>query len=321
MVGLGGRPGVRAEGRADRDLLVWGPARARRAHSSPLRRFTARSWAGRWAPKPPGLSITAQEFAFDNMARFLGNQFTGSGSAGAEAALSQQGRARRDDEVPGARRRPARWPCDRLIQQARNDADLAKSACDDARNVKTDRWLRALMMGLPPMPKTGVKTGGERREGLQRPGEPASSVRRCGCPRTAAPTSTARRRATGARLLSLVWCATAAPQAVGSAHAGLLRDADDDPERPRRLRRRRRRLFHARTPSRTRKGEDKSAPDARKDGLRGAAGRALRRSAGRAGQLRAGLLQEERGLPRRRAGLPRDTAPKIAFGTARRPRS
>ena len=36
----------------------------------------------------------------------------------------------------------------RLIQQARNDADLAKSACDDPRNAD-GQIVKDLMMGLP----------------------------------------------------------------------------------------------------------------------------------------------------------------------------
>jgi hypothetical protein len=44
---------------------------------------------------------------------------------------------------------------DRLIQQASNDADLAKSACDDPNNSE-GRMVKALMMDLPAMPKTGV---------------------------------------------------------------------------------------------------------------------------------------------------------------------
>jgi uncharacterized protein len=44
----------------------------------------------------------------------------------------------------------------RLIQQASNDADLAKSACDDPNN-SDGRMVKALMMSLPVMKKTGVK--------------------------------------------------------------------------------------------------------------------------------------------------------------------
>ncbi|WFU14846.1 hypothetical protein [Bradyrhizobium sp. CB3481] len=44
----------------------------------------------------------------------------------------------------------------RLIQQASNDADLAKSACDDPNNPE-GQMVKTMMMGLPEMPKTGVK--------------------------------------------------------------------------------------------------------------------------------------------------------------------
>ncbi len=43
----------------------------------------------------------------------------------------------------------------RLIQQARNDADLAKSACDDPRNAD-GQIVKDLMVRLPAMPKAGV---------------------------------------------------------------------------------------------------------------------------------------------------------------------
>ncbi|MNL85841.1 hypothetical protein D3C87_2143090 [compost metagenome] len=42
----------------------------------------------------------------------------------------------------------------RLIQQANSDADITKSACDDARNPD-GQMVKALMMDLPPMPATG----------------------------------------------------------------------------------------------------------------------------------------------------------------------
>jgi uncharacterized protein len=100
------------------------------------------------------LSITAQEFAFDNMARFLGNRFTDLGrpvrslrfpNKGVPAEMMQF--LALDDARPEAMRR--------LIQQARNDADLAKSACDDPRN-EDGQIVKNLMMSLPAMPKTGV---------------------------------------------------------------------------------------------------------------------------------------------------------------------
>lgn len=104
--------------------------------------------------KAAELSITAQEFAFDNMARFLGNRFTELGrpvrslrfpNKGVPAEMMQF--LALDDARPEA--------MNRLIQQARNDADLAKSECDDPRN-ENGRMVRELMLGLPVMPKTGA---------------------------------------------------------------------------------------------------------------------------------------------------------------------
>jgi uncharacterized protein len=101
-----------------------------------------------------GLSITAQEFAFDNMARFIGNTLTELGRSVTRVRFPKKDVSADtmkflalDDARPQAVRR--------LIQQARIDADLAKSACDDPNN-SDGRMVRALMMGLPAMPKTGV---------------------------------------------------------------------------------------------------------------------------------------------------------------------
>jgi hypothetical protein len=102
-----------------------------------------------------GLSITAQEFAFDNMARFLGNKLTELGRPvrrlrfpNKDVPAEMMKFLALDDARPKA--------VNRLIQQASNDADLAKSACDDANNPE-GRMVKALMMGLSEMPKTGVK--------------------------------------------------------------------------------------------------------------------------------------------------------------------
>ena len=102
-----------------------------------------------------GLSITAQEFAFDNMARFLGNKFTELGRPvrrlrfpNKDVPAEMMKFLALDDARPVA--------INRLIQQASNDADLAKSACDDPNNQE-GQMVRALMMSLPTMPKTGVK--------------------------------------------------------------------------------------------------------------------------------------------------------------------
>jgi uncharacterized protein len=102
-----------------------------------------------------GLSITAQEFAFDNMARFLGNKFTELGRPvrrlrfpNKDVPAEMMKFLALDDARPVAMHR--------LIQQASNDADLAKSACDDPNNQE-GQMVKALMMSLPAMPKTGVK--------------------------------------------------------------------------------------------------------------------------------------------------------------------
>ena len=101
-----------------------------------------------------GLSITTQEFAFDNMARFIGNKLTELGRPvtrlrfpNKDVPAEMMKFLALDDARPQA--------VDRLIQQASNDADLAKSACDDPNNSE-GRMVKALMMGLPTMPKTGV---------------------------------------------------------------------------------------------------------------------------------------------------------------------
>ena len=101
-----------------------------------------------------GLSITAQEFAFDNMARFIGNKLTELGRPVSRLRFPNKDVPAEmmkflalDDARPEA--------VSRLIQQASNDADLAKSACDDP-NHPEGRMVKALMMGLPEMPKAGV---------------------------------------------------------------------------------------------------------------------------------------------------------------------
>jgi predicted patatin/cPLA2 family phospholipase len=101
-----------------------------------------------------GLSITAQEFAFDNMARFIGNKFTEFGRPVRSVRFPNKDVPAEtmkflalDDARPEA--------MGRLIQQARNDADLAKSACDDPRNAD-GQIVKDLMMRLPEMPKAGA---------------------------------------------------------------------------------------------------------------------------------------------------------------------
>lgn len=100
------------------------------------------------------LSISAQEFAFDNMARLLAN------------AMSDCGRPIRRVRFPNKPVPASMMPflalddtrreaMDRLIQQAHTDADLTKSACDDRNNADGQMILR-LMNDLPAMPVTGA---------------------------------------------------------------------------------------------------------------------------------------------------------------------
>jgi hypothetical protein len=102
-----------------------------------------------------GLNITAQEFAFDNMAHFIGNKLTELGRPvrrlrfpNKDVPAEMMKFLALDDARPEA--------VNRLIQQASNDADLAKSACDDPNNSE-GQMVKALMMDLPEMAKTGVK--------------------------------------------------------------------------------------------------------------------------------------------------------------------
>lgn len=100
------------------------------------------------------LSISAQEFAFDHMARLLAN------------AISNCGRPIRRVRFPNKPVPASMMPylalddtrqeaMDRLVQQAHTDADLTKSACDDLRNADGAMILR-LMNDLPAMPVTGA---------------------------------------------------------------------------------------------------------------------------------------------------------------------
>ncbi len=100
------------------------------------------------------LSITAQEFAFDNMARFLAGILTQAGRPVRTLRFPKK-------DVPAemmpflALDDARKAAVDRLIQQANSDADVTKSACDDLNNAD-GRMVRALMMDLPAMPATGV---------------------------------------------------------------------------------------------------------------------------------------------------------------------
>ena len=100
------------------------------------------------------LSITAQEFAFDNMARFLAGILTQGGRPVRTLRFPKKDVPA--DMMPYLALDDARKAAvDRLIQQANSDADVTKSACDDPNNVD-GRMVRALMMSLPTMPATGV---------------------------------------------------------------------------------------------------------------------------------------------------------------------
>lgn len=103
------------------------------------------------------LSISAQEFAFDNMARLLAN------------ALSDCGRDIRRVRFPNRAVPASMMPylalddtrqeaMDRLVHQAHRDCDLTKSACDDPKS-SDGAMIRRLMQDLPQMPATGVVWG------------------------------------------------------------------------------------------------------------------------------------------------------------------
>ncbi|WP_246736277.1 patatin-like phospholipase family protein [Enterovirga aerilata] len=100
------------------------------------------------------LSITAQEFAFDNMARFLANILTKAGRPVRTLRFPKKDVPA--DMMPYLALDDARKKAiDRLIQQANSDADVTKSACDDPRN-EDGRMVRDLMMDLPGMPASGI---------------------------------------------------------------------------------------------------------------------------------------------------------------------
>ncbi|MGL3111217.1 patatin-like phospholipase family protein [Bradyrhizobium sp. BR 1432] len=100
------------------------------------------------------LSISAQEFAFDHMARLLANAISNCGRSirrvrfpNKPVPASMMPYLGLDDTRPEA--------MDRLIAQAHTDADLTKSCCDDA-NSEDGRMIRRLMTELPAMPATGA---------------------------------------------------------------------------------------------------------------------------------------------------------------------
>ena len=100
------------------------------------------------------LSISAQEFAYDNMARLLAKQFS---DLGREIETIRFPRK----DVPAsmmpflALDDTRREAIDRLIEQANSDADMTRSACDDQNDPKGQR-IRAMLDDLPSYdPPTG----------------------------------------------------------------------------------------------------------------------------------------------------------------------
>lgn len=100
------------------------------------------------------LSITAQEFAFDNMARMFANVLSKCGREVHHVRFPQQ-------KIPASKleylglddSRPEAMNA--LMSQASSDADMVKSACDDPRNPQ-GRLIHNLIMSLPAMPEAGV---------------------------------------------------------------------------------------------------------------------------------------------------------------------
>ena len=100
------------------------------------------------------LSISAQEFAFDHMARLLTN------------AISKYGRPIRRVRFPNKPVPASMMPylalddtrkeaMNRLMAQAHTDADLTKSVCDDP-NSDDGKMIQRLMNELPAMPAAGA---------------------------------------------------------------------------------------------------------------------------------------------------------------------
>jgi len=100
------------------------------------------------------LSITAQEFAFDNMARMFALVLSKHGREVHHVRFPQQ-------KIPASKfeylglddSRPEAMNA--LVSQASTDADMVRSACDDLRNPQ-GQLIHKLMMSLPTMPEAGV---------------------------------------------------------------------------------------------------------------------------------------------------------------------
>ena len=100
------------------------------------------------------LSISAQEFAFDHMARLLANTISSCGHPirrvrfpNKPVPASMMPYLALDDTRQEA--------MDRLMAQAHTDADLTKSVCDDS-NSEDGKMIRRLMNELPSMPASGA---------------------------------------------------------------------------------------------------------------------------------------------------------------------
>ena len=100
------------------------------------------------------LCISAQEFAFDHMARLLANAISNCGRPirrvrfpNKPVPASMMPYLALDDTRPEA--------MERLIGQARTDADLTKSVCDDP-NSEDGKMIQRLMNELPAMPASGA---------------------------------------------------------------------------------------------------------------------------------------------------------------------
>ena len=108
------------------------------------------------------LSISAQEFAYDNMARLLANQ------------LSRAGRRVRTVRFPRKDVPASMMPflslddtrdeaMERLVAQAHSDADLTRSACDDPQN-QDGQLIKALLGSLEPLDPDGCCTSRAARK-------------------------------------------------------------------------------------------------------------------------------------------------------------
>ena len=102
----------------------------------------------------PPLCISAQEFAFDHMARLLSGVITTSGRS--IRRLRFPNKAVPASMMPYLGLDDTRQEAtDRLTAQAHTDADLTKSVSDDP-NHDDGRMIRGLMNELPAMPATGA---------------------------------------------------------------------------------------------------------------------------------------------------------------------